>query len=96
MARRCSLSGKGVLTGNHVSHANNKTRRRFLPNIQSRRVFSETLGTAVRLQIATATLRTIEKRGGLDGYLLTSADTELSRSLQGLKAQIVTKRAVTG
>lgn len=96
MARRCSLSGKGVLTGNHVSHANNKSRRRFLPNIQSRRVFSETLGSAVRLQIATATLRTIEKHGGLDGYLLASADIELNRSLQGLKARIIEKKAVAG
>ncbi|MGD9509885.1 MAG: 50S ribosomal protein L28, partial [Geminicoccaceae bacterium] len=52
MARRCTLSGKGVLTGNNVSHANNRTRRRFLPNLQSRRLFSETLGETVHLRIA--------------------------------------------
>ena len=93
MARRCSLSGKGVLTGNHVSHANNKTRRRFLPNIQSRRLFSETLGTAIRLRIATNTLRTIEKAGGLDGYLLAQPAGDLARELQRLKERIVTTRA---
>ena len=70
MARRCTLTRKGVLTGNNVSHANNKTRRRYLPNLQSRRLFSETLGQTVRLRIAASTLRTIEKRGGLDGYLI--------------------------
>lgn len=93
MARRCSLSGKGVLTGNNVSHANNKSRRRFLPNIQSRRLFSETLGGSVRLKIATATLRTIEKHGGLDGFLLTRADAELDRGLVGLKQRIAGKKA---
>jgi large subunit ribosomal protein L28 len=66
MARRCSLTGKGVLTGNNVSHANNKSRRRYLPNIRSRRLFSETLGQIVRIKLAVSTLRTIEKRGGLD------------------------------
>ena len=55
MARRCTLTRKGVLTGNNVSHANNKTRRRFLPNLQSRRLFSETLGETVRLRIAAST-----------------------------------------
>ena len=69
MARRCTLTRKGVLTGNNVSHANNKSRRRYLPNLQSRRLFSETLGETVRLRIAVSTLRTIEKRGGLDGFL---------------------------
>ena len=93
MARRCSLSGKGVLTGNHVSHANNKTRRRFLPNIQSRRLFSETLGTTIRLRIATNTLRTIEKAGGLDGFLLARPKGDLARELQRLKERIATTRA---
>ena len=83
MARRCTLTRKGVLTGNNVSHANNKTRRRFLPNLQSRRLFSETLGQSVRLRIAASTLRTIEKRGGLDGYLLLAAsDRPAGRSGQ--------------
>lgn len=90
MARRCTLTRKGVLTGNNVSHANNKTRRRFLPNIQSRRLFSETLGETVRLKIAASTLRTIEKRGGLDGYLLEAAEAELPRELVRLKRRVAT------
>jgi|SwirhirootsSR2_FD_contig_51_2486344_length_588_multi_2_in_0_out_0_2 large subunit ribosomal protein L28 len=93
MARRCTLTRKGVLTGNNVSHANNKTRRRFLPNLQSRRLFSETLGQTVRLRIAASTLRTIEKRGGLDGYLLLAASTELPGDLVKLKQRIVLSQA---
>lgn len=88
MARRCTLTRKGVLTGNNVSHANNKTRRRFLPNLQSRRLFSETLGETVRLRIAASTLRTIDKRGGLDGFLLQAADTDLPGDLVRLKRRI--------
>jgi large subunit ribosomal protein L28 len=93
MARRCTLTRKGVLTGNNVSHANNKTRRRFLPNIQSRRLFSEALGETVRLKIAASTLRTIEKRGGLDGYLLGERDADLPRALMLLKHRISTVQA---
>jgi large subunit ribosomal protein L28 len=93
MARRCALTGKGVQTGNNVSHANNKTRRRFLPNIQSRRLFSETLGESVRVRIATSTLRTIEKRGGLDGFLASSADEMLPSDLVRLKRRIVSATA---
>jgi large subunit ribosomal protein L28 len=93
MARRCALTGKGVQTGNNVSHANNKTRRRFLPNIQSRRLFSETLGESVRIRIAAATLRTIEKRGGLDGYLENAAEASLPRDLVRLKRRVVSARA---
>lgn len=88
MARRCTLTRKGVLTGNNVSHANNKTRRRYLPNIQSRRLFSETLGETVRLRIAASTLRTVEKRGGLDGFLLSVTDAELPGDLVRLKHRI--------
>jgi large subunit ribosomal protein L28 len=88
MARRCTLTRKGVLTGNNVSHANNKSRRRYLPNIQSRRLYSETLGETVRLRIAASTLRTVEKRGGLDGYLLAAADTDLPGDLVRLKRRI--------
>ena len=69
MARRCSLTGKGVLTGNNVSHANNRTRRRYLPNVQLRRLFSEALGEIRSYKGSRAnTLRTIEKKGGLDAF----------------------------
>ena len=88
MARRCELSGKGVQTGNNVSHANNKTRRRFLPNLRTRRLFSELLGEGVRLRIATSTLRSVEKNGGLDGYLLKSADSDLPGDMVRLKRRV--------
>ena len=93
MARRCTLTRKGVLTGNNVSHANNTTRRRFLPNLQSRRLFSETLGESVRLRIAASTLRTIEKRGGLDGYLLLAPSADLPGDLVRLKRRIAEAQA---
>ena len=69
------------------------SRRRYLPNIQSRRLFSETLGLSVRLRIATATLRTIEKRGGIDGFLLRAADADLPGDLVRLKDRIAAKQA---
>lgn len=92
MSRRCALTGKGVLTGNNVSHANNKTRRRYLPNIQSRRLFSETLGEHVRLRIATSTLRTVEKRGGIDGFLMSVTSAELDPELARLRHRIAEAR----
>jgi large subunit ribosomal protein L28 len=93
MARRCALTGKGVQTGNNVSHANNKTRRRYLPNLQQQRLFSETLGETVRLRISTQALRTVEKRGGLDGFLLKARNTQLSSELRRLKQRVTAARA---
>lgn len=93
MARRCTLTRKGVLTGNNVSHANNKTRRRYLPNLQSRRLFSESLGESVRLRIAVSTMRTIEKRGGLDGFLIAATTADLTSDLARLKLRIVELQA---
>lgn len=96
MARRCALSGKGVMTGNNVSHANNKTRRRFLPNLVRRRLYSEALGETIRLRIATSTLRTIEKNGGIDGYLAGTADAKLPGDLVRIKRRVVEKQAAAG
>lgn len=93
MARRCALTGKGVQTGNNVSHANNKTRRRYLPNLQQQRFYSETLGETVRLRVSTRALRTVEKRGGLDGYLLKARNAELSSELRRLKLRLIAARA---
>ena len=93
MARRCPLTGKGVQTGNNVSHANNRTRRRFLPNLRQHQLYSETLGESIRLRISTHALRTVEQRGGLDGFLLDARDTDLSRALRRMKRRIVSARS---
>jgi large subunit ribosomal protein L28 len=93
MARRCMLTGKGVMAGNNVSHANNKTRRRFLPNLRRQRLYSETLGESIRLRITAHALRTVEHRGGLDGFLLGSRDGDLSGDLRRLKRRLVAARA---
>ncbi len=88
MARRCALSGKGVLVGNNVSHANNKTKRRFLPNLRPQRLYSEALGESVRLRISNHALRTVEIRGGLDNFLLDERDAGLTGPLRRLKRRI--------
>jgi large subunit ribosomal protein L28 len=88
MAKRCEITGKGVMTGNNVSHANNKTRRRFLPNLQQTTWQSEALGRAVRLRIATSTIRSIEKHGGLDAFLKQARNSELGDTGRALKREI--------
>jgi large subunit ribosomal protein L28 len=88
MARRCAITGKGVLTGNNVSHANNRTRRRFLPNLQETSVLSDALGQTVRLRVTTRGLKTIEHNGGIDAYLLSVASTKLSDEARRLKKRI--------
>ena len=93
MARRCGLTGKGVQTGNNVSHAHNKTRRRFLPNLQATSVLSETLGTMVRLRVSMHALRTIEHKGGLDAFLLDARSTGLSPEVRRLKKRIQRAKA---
>lgn len=93
MARRCGVTGKGVLTGNNVSHAHNKTRRRYLPNLQTTSVFSEALGRMVRLRLSTSALRTIEHSGGFDAFLLGSRSPALPTDLRRLKKQVEKARA---
>ncbi|MGH6934532.1 MAG: 50S ribosomal protein L28 [Dongiaceae bacterium] len=88
MARRCSVTGKGVQVGHRVSHANNKTKHRFLPNLQSTRLMSDALGTQVRLKLSVNAIRTIEKNGGLDTYLLAAPDGQLSTGAIRLKHRI--------
>lgn len=78
MSRRCELSGKGVLTGNRVSHSNIKTRRRYLPNLNTVTLASETLGRSFRFRVSSAALRTVDHRGGLDAFLAKARDEELS------------------
>ncbi len=96
MSRRCQITGKGVLTGNNVSHANNKSRRRFLPNVQQTSLLSDSLGRMVRLKITANAIRTIEKNGGLDAYLMKTPTAKLDPSIARIKRQIVKKVAALG
>ena len=84
MARKCPVTGKSVQVGHHVSHSNVKTKRRFLPNLQSQSLLSDTLGP-VRLRLSAAAIRTIEKNGGLDAYLRGMPDRSLSPEIRRLK-----------
>ena len=88
MARRCEITGKGVLTGNNVSHANNKTRRRFLPNLQETSVLSDILNQMVRLRVTVQGLKTIEHNGGLDGFLLSTNNSKLTDEARRIKRRI--------
>jgi large subunit ribosomal protein L28 len=91
MSRACELTGKAVLTGNNVSHANNKTRRRFLPNLCDVTLISEALGRNYRLRVSANALRTVEHRGGLDAFLLKADSTELSQRARLIKKQLAKK-----
>ena len=88
MARRCELTGKGVMTGNNVSHALNRTRRRFLPNLLNVTLLSDVLGRSVKLRISANALRTVEHRGGLDAFLLKANDDDLSPNALTLKREV--------
>src|SRR3954451_18852523 len=93
MARRCGITGKGVLTGNNVSHANNKTRRRFLPNLQETSFFSDVLATSVRLRLTVHGIRTVEHNGGLDAFLLGTPNRKLPEEARALKRRIARAQA---
>lgn len=88
MSRRCDFTGKGVQVGHNVSHANNKTKRRFLPNLQDVSLLSDTLGVSVQLRLSAHALRSVEKRGGLDAYLLSTPAAKLGESAQVLRRRI--------
>ena len=88
MSRVCELSGTGPMSGNTVSHANNKTRRRFLPNLNEVSLISDALGQSFKLRISAAALRTVDHRGGLDAFLAKSKDDELSPKAQKIKKEI--------
>jgi large subunit ribosomal protein L28 len=95
MARRCGITGKNVMGGHNVSHANNKSPRKFLPNLQRASLLSDTLGRVLHIRVTAAGLRSIEHNGGLDGYLLKAHAAKLSPEFQKLKRQIEKKRAAT-
>ena len=88
MSRRCMITGKGPMSGNNVSHALNRTRRRFLPNIQESGVFSVVLDRWIRIRVSAAGLRTLEHKGGLDEFLTSTALTKLDPKLRPFKAQV--------
>lgn len=93
MSRKCQVTGKAVMTGNNVSHAMNKTRRRFLPNLQDTSVYSEVLKRWVKVRATAAGLRTIEHKGGLDKWLQETAKTKLDPKMRPVKAAIEKKVA---
>jgi large subunit ribosomal protein L28 len=94
MARRCEFTGRGVQAGNNVSHAHNKTRRRFLPNLQKNSLLSDALGETVQVRLSTQAIRSIEKRGGLDAYLLSTPSAQLGKKARALKRRI--QKALAG
>ena len=93
MSRVCELTGKGPMTGNNVSHANNKTKRRFLPNLNEVTLGSETLDRSFKLRISAAALRSVDHRGGLDAFLAKAKDEELSVKALKIKKEIAKAQA---
>lgn len=93
MSRVCELTGKGPMTGNNVSHAKNRTRRRFLPNLNDVTLQSEALGRSFKLRISASALRTVDHRGGLDAFMAKAKDSELSAKAQKIKKDITKAQA---
>ena len=89
MSMKCQLTGKTYLGGNKVSHAKNRTKRRFLPNLQKISFISDKLGKSIQLKVAASSIRTVEKKGGLDEYLLKTPNTKLPTEALKLKKQIL-------
>jgi len=93
MARVCELTGKRVMTGNNVSHANNKTRRRFLPNLTKATLISDVLGRSISFRLSTHALRSVEHNDGLDNFLVKARDGDLSAAALKIKKEIKKKKA---
>ena len=93
MSRICELTGKGRQVGHNVSHANNKTKRTFLPNLQNVTLLSDALGKGVKLRVSTHGLRTVEHNGCLDNWLLKAGDDQLSTSARKVKKEVAKKLA---
>jgi len=93
MSRVCELTGKSVMSGNNVSHALNRTRRKFLPNLTKTTLLSDVLGSSVKMRISTHALRTVEHNGGLDSFLVKASDVNLSLRARRLKKLIKKKIA---
>ena len=93
MSRVCELTGKGPMSGNKISHANNKTRRRFLPNLNQITLISDVLGRSFQLRISAAAIRSVDHRGGLDAFLAKAKDDELSPDARAIKKEIAKAQA---
>ena len=95
MSRICELTGKGRQIGHNVSHANNKTKRTFLPNLQNVTLLSDALGKGVKLRVSTHGLRSVEHVGGLDNWLIKTSDDDLSLRARRLKRDVARKLSAT-
>ena len=91
MSMKCDLTGKMYQSGNNVSHAKNRTRRRFLPNLQNISFQSEKLGKTIQFRVATSTIRTVEKKGGLDEFLLNTSNSKLPSEALKIKKLIISR-----
>jgi large subunit ribosomal protein L28 len=96
MSRRCELTGKAAQTGHRVSHSNRKTKRRFLPNLLNVTMISDALGRSIKLRVSANALKTVDHRGGLDAYLISTRDTVLSQQMREVKREIKKKQAAAG
>ena len=93
MSRRCELTGKTAQVGHRVSHSNRKTKRRFLPNLLNVTMLSDALGRSVKLRVSANAIKTVDHRGGLDAYLLSAKNEDLSPHMRELKREIRKKQA---
>ena len=89
MSKECEISGKKPMSGNNVSHANNRTKRRFIPNLQNVKLYSGTLQKHINLNITIRTMKTVEKNGGLDTYLIKTSNKNLAETAIKIKKQIL-------
>ena len=89
MSKVCEISGKKPMSGNNVSHANNRTKRRFIPNLQNVKLYSGTLKKYINLNISIRTMKTVEKNGGLDSYLIKTSNKNLADTAIKIKRQIL-------
>ena len=89
MSKICDISGKKPMSGNNVSHANNRTKRRFIPNLQNVKLYSGTLQKYINLNITIRTMKTVEKNGGLDSYLIKTSNKNLAETAIKIKKQIL-------
>ena len=93
MSSKCELTGKKYLSGNNVSHAKNRTKRRFLPNLQNTSFFSEILGKKIKLRVTSKGIKTVEKNGGIDNYILGLKNSKMNEEIKKLKKILVSKKS---